>query len=46
MTDLSLSAAFGNYDRVYPLQTGAVRVNGIALRIQTTPQPLTQKFTV
>ncbi len=35
MADLSLSAAFGNYDRIYPLQTGAVRVNGIDLRIQT-----------
>lgn len=35
MTHPTLSAAFGNYDRIYPLQTGAVLVNGINLRIQT-----------
>lgn len=35
MTDQSLSAAFGNYDRIHPLQTGAVRAIGIDLRIQT-----------
>ena len=34
MADLILSAAFGNYDRINPLHTGAVRVNGIDLRIQ------------
>lgn len=35
MTDPILSAAFGNYDRICPLQTGAVPVNRIDLRIQT-----------
>jgi 4,5-dihydroxyphthalate decarboxylase len=35
MSDLILSAAFGNYDRIAPLHTGAVRANGIDLRIQT-----------
>lgn len=35
MSDLILSAAFGNYDRISPLHTGAVRANGIDLRIQT-----------
>ena len=35
MADLILSAAFGNYDRINPLHTGAVRVNGIDLRILT-----------
>jgi 4,5-dihydroxyphthalate decarboxylase len=35
MTDPTLSAAFGNYDRICPLQTGAVRANGIELLIQT-----------
>ena len=37
MADLILSAAFGNYDRINPLHTGAVRVNGIDLRIQSLP---------
>ncbi len=35
MSDPLLSAAFGNYDRISPLQTGRVRVNRIDLRIQT-----------
>lgn len=35
MSDPILSAAFGNYDRIAPLHAGAVRTNGIALRIQT-----------
>ena len=35
MTDPSLSAAFGNYDRICPLQTGGVQVDGLDLRIQT-----------
>ena len=35
MTDPSLSAAFGNYDRICPLQTGGVQVDGFDLRIQT-----------
>lgn len=35
MSDLILSAAFGNYDRTALLRTGAVRANGIDLRIQT-----------
>jgi 4,5-dihydroxyphthalate decarboxylase len=35
MSDLILSAAFGNYDRIAPLHTGSVRANGIDLRIQT-----------
>ena len=35
MTDPTLSAAFGNYDRISPLRTGDVKVNGINLRIQT-----------
>jgi 4,5-dihydroxyphthalate decarboxylase len=35
MPDLILSSAFGNYDRIAPLHTGAVRANGIELRIQT-----------
>ena len=37
MSDPILSAAFGNYDRICPLQTGGVRVNRIDLRIQTLP---------
>lgn len=35
MSDPILSAAFGNHDRITPLQSGVVRVNGIDLRIQT-----------
>lgn len=35
MSDPILSAAFGNHDRITPLLTGVVRVNGIDLRIQT-----------
>jgi 4,5-dihydroxyphthalate decarboxylase len=35
MADPVLSAAFGNYDRISPLHTGAVSTNGIALRILT-----------
>jgi 4,5-dihydroxyphthalate decarboxylase len=35
MSELVLSAAFGNYDRIAPLHTGAVRPRGIELRIET-----------
>jgi 4,5-dihydroxyphthalate decarboxylase len=35
MVDPTLSAAFGNYDRISPLRNGDVKVNGINLRIQT-----------
>lgn len=35
MADLQLTAAFGNYDRTAPLRTGAVRPEGIDLRVLT-----------
>ena len=35
MSDLTLSAAFGNYDRIAPLHTGGVRPRCIDLRIET-----------
>ncbi len=35
MSDLTLSAAFGNYDRIAPLHTGGVRPRCIELRIET-----------
>ncbi len=45
MVDLTLSAAFGNYDRINPLHTGAVQVNGIKLRIQTlTPTEIFRRM--
>lgn len=37
MTDLTLSAAFGNYDRTVPLRTGDVRPRGIDLRVIALP---------
>lgn len=35
MADLSLTAAFGNYDRIAPLRDGTVRPAGIDLRVLT-----------
>jgi 4,5-dihydroxyphthalate decarboxylase len=37
MTELSLSAAFGDYDRIAPLRSGAVRPDGVRLDIRTLP---------
>ena len=37
MSDLALTAAFGDYDRTAPLVTGAVRVPGVDLRVLTLP---------
>ncbi|MGI9335207.1 MAG: ABC transporter substrate-binding protein [Gammaproteobacteria bacterium] len=37
MTDVTLDAAFGDYDRTAPLRTGDVRVQGIDLRVQALP---------
>lgn len=37
MSDLKLTAAFGNYDRIAPLRNGVVRPDGIDLRILTLP---------
>ena len=39
MTELSLTAAFGEYDRINPLRTGTIRPEGIDLRVLTLPPP-------